>query len=48
MHNCFKKVHFYLFFTKKYDDLKKLKELLDSDIITKEEYEIEKSKILGY
>lgn len=31
----------------KYNDLKKLKELLDSDIITKEEYDKEKSKILS-
>ena len=31
---------------KKYDNLKKLKELLDNDIITKEEYEKEKKKIL--
>lgn len=30
----------------KYDELKKLKELLDSDILTKEEFEKEKNKIL--
>ena len=30
----------------KYEDLKKLKELLDSDILTKEEFEKEKNKIL--
>ena len=32
--------------TDKYSDLKKLKELLDNDIITKEEFEKEKKKIL--
>ncbi len=32
--------------TDKYSDLKKLKELLDNDIITKEEFEKEKEKIL--
>ncbi len=31
----------------KYNDLKKLKELLDNDILTKEEYDKEKSKILS-
>ena len=31
----------------KYNDLKKLKELLDNDILTKEEYEKEKNKILS-
>ena len=31
----------------KYDELKKLKELLDSRVINEEEFEIEKKKILG-
>ena len=32
----------------KYSELKKLKDLLDNQILTEEEYEKEKRKILGY
>jgi len=32
----------------KYSELKKLKDLLDNQILTEEEYEKEKEKILGY
>ena len=32
----------------KYTELKKLKDLLDNQILTEEEYEKEKEKILGY
>ena len=31
----------------RYDELKALKELLDNDIITKEEFEIKKKEFLG-
>jgi hypothetical protein len=31
----------------RYDNLRKLKSLLDDDVITREEYEQEKSKILA-
>ena len=33
--------------TSKYDELKELKELLDLDIITSEEFQIKKKQLLG-